>query len=97
MTLRLRLDGQILSCVSCKDLEVVDKIGGGQSGIVFACRCTRPGLPDPAKLYVPTGHWVQLAAAPPLKDPAGHSEAERLPVPVGQPYPAGQGTHVVAS
>ena len=48
---------------------MVEKLGGGQSGVVFAVRCRRPGLPDPRKTYA-----VKLVFA---FDDAGSSAHDR--------------------
>ena len=42
---------QVLSTASAADFVIDVVVGGGQNGIVFATKCTRPGLPRPQKTY----------------------------------------------
>lgn len=42
---------QVLSTATAADFDIDVVVGGGQNGIVFATKCTRPGLPRPQKTY----------------------------------------------
>mmetsp|Transcript_5106 Transcript_5106/g.18382 ORF Transcript_5106/g.18382 Transcript_5106/m.18382 type:complete len:1165 (-) Transcript_5106:23-3517(-) len=45
------LELQMLSCASVSDFVVDVVVASGQNGIVFAAKCTLPGLPRPNKTY----------------------------------------------